>query len=321
MSETPSTAGFQPKTTVPPQTSDANASQSDAPSQKSTSQPLTEADKSKAVTDILLGREPADDNSGSEVNVLPPDQTARADSEYVSDASVPSSEDSTGGMNPNTMTVKELATQLGTSPKKLYESLEIGLGDGETITLSEMKSQFKQQSTATRELVEREQTLSQRETQTLANLQLLQSVQDDLKGKLSPQVIQQLQERTEAKERSEQQLLFNAVPELRDNVKLDNFRKEVADTMAQFGFRPEELVIRDHRIALAMRELVQTKKQLAALMAIDPEHKQKPPKAMRPQRGNSKTAAKQRRTEQLKRARGGTEADKAAAVGALLRGS
>jgi len=321
------TSGFKPQTPPEQKNSDSEPSPSSSATRKSSS-PLTEAQKAAAVGDLLSGKVPdkppetsqetpattqsgndAEQSSGSH---RPDDDPARVGAEGSS-SSPDADIESAGGI-----TIKELATQLGTSPKKLYESLEIGLADGETITLSEMKNQFKRQDAVTREYAERDQQLSQREAQMLENLQLLQSVQSDLAGKLSPEVVQQLQTRTRKQEVAEQQLLFQAAPELRDSAKLDSFRSDVAEAMGTFGFKPHELVIRDHRIALAMRDYVRVKRQLNDLLALNPD--QQPPKSHKPQRGNSKTAAKHKRAATQNRARGGTQADKVAAVNQILKG-
>ncbi|SFL44791.1 hypothetical protein [Shimia aestuarii] len=291
-----------------PQTQSAseNEQTQSKPHSENASSKLSKSEKLEQINKLLSPNEGTDATQNTGQHAADP--ASSGDGAAASgEASAPES----GG----TMSIKELATQLGTTPKKLYESLEIGLGDGETITLSEMKSQYKGQHEATRDIVERENQLSAQHAQTLENLQLLNSVYDDLKGKLSPETLQQLQERTNTAEAKERALMVQAMPELTDPAKLDTFRNDVAETMAQFGFKPHELVIRDHRIALAIKELISTKRQLKALMEFEPT--KTPPRSQKPQ---GKRVKPSRTADLLNKARAGSNKDKAAAVDAILKG-
>jgi hypothetical protein len=214
------------------------------------------------------------------------------------------------------MTVQALAEQLGTTPKKLYESLAITTGDGETLTLGQLKDRVQGQETATREIVQREQSLQERESAVLQNMQTLQSVMSDLEGKLSPQVIQQMQQRQQRTQARERALMLDAMPELKDPHTFNQFRSDLAETLNAYGFEPSELVINDHRILKVVKDFMGMQKRLEKLLSFDPEREVAPPKQQKTQ-GRHK---RQSRTDKLvTRARHGTKSDKIAGVSALLQ--
>lgn len=292
--------------------------------QPATNAPRTEADKLRDVQALMRGDRPAqpdEEDTASSGQPEPQEDTARAADRQQrgpNGADDPDLEAGADGYGDGAggMSIKDLATQLGTTPKKLYESLQITTGDGEVLSLGEVKDRITTQEAATREIVQRENSLNERESAILQNMQVLQAVYSDLEGKLSPQTVQRLQAQRKQKEDAERRLMLGAMPELQDPAKLDQFRQDVAETMSKYGFRPNELVIQDHRIALAIKDLIQTKRQLDKLMAFDPEAQAAPPRSQRPQ-GRRKLPNQV--DQAISNARNGTQADKVAGVSAVLR--
>jgi hypothetical protein len=91
--------------------------------------------------------------------------------------------------------------------------------------------------------------------------------------------------------RREQALLFDLVPELKDETKLDLFRNDLVRVLGSVGYQPHQIVIQDHRQALFVRRFVQMERELTALRAAA---KPKPPKA-RQGNGRALTPAKPNR--------------------------
>lgn len=294
--------------------------------QKPQSKPANNAEKAKAVTDLLLGKTQPNqtpDQTPNQVNDQQAAETPQPDAQETDVGPAPdaaSGEDAVAVTPPlaaGDLSVKELADHLGTSPKALYEQLKITTGDGETLTLGEVKDRVVVQEAATREIVQRETAITERESATLQNMQLLDTVYNDLKGKLSPEVVQQMQEHTQQQEARERGMLAKVMPELADPNKLDAFRTDAAEFMEPYGFRPNELVIRDHRIALAIKDLIQTKRQLAKLMDFKPEETL--PKSRKPQ---GKRPKPNRHAQEIANARNSSRPqEKAAAVNAILKGA
>ncbi len=308
-----------------PSTSKSKGAQGQRPNRN---KPRSQQDRIEAVNNLLAGKSPhvgEDTQLGDQItsqgkrdttdgDIGPSSGGPAGDASADVDSAVSGGAESLPGVSGD-LSVKELAETLGTTPKKLYESLQITTGDGETLTLGEVKDRITTQEAATRESVERETAISQRESAMLQNMQLLDSVMHDLKGKLSPEIVQKLQRQTAEREARERGMMLKAMPELADKAQLDTFRTDVAETMQAYGFRPNELVIRDHRIALAIKDLIQTKRQLQKLMEFQPE--QTPPKTRKPQ---GKQRRPNRSAETIAKGRSSNRPqDKAVAVNAILQ--
>ncbi len=330
MNESSMNGGLLAETQTQPKSSEAKSTEAAKPSEHSTSRskkqaprkpqknrPRSQQERLAEVNSLLSGNsspiegEQEPESHEPAAGFTDSGETANA----PGGGDTPSRDDPAGDVGD--LSVKELAERLGTSPKKLYDSIQITTGDGETLTLGEVKDRITTQEAATREIVQRETAISERESATLQNMQLLQEVMSDLKGKLNPQTIQKLQQRTAETEARERQMMLQTMPELKDKAQLDTFRSEVADHMTAFGFRPNELVIRDHRIALAIKDAIATKRQLQKLMEFEPE--QDPPKPHKPQ---GKQRRKNRHAETIANAASSKRPqDKALAVNAILQGA
>lgn len=219
-----------------------------------------------------------------------------------------------GNKLPDTFDPKFLAEQLGIKPQELYERLQITTQEGELINFGEWKDRVTDQQSTARANVEREQELDRREAGMRETLQLLQSVGADISANF-PNAQQALADYSRQVKAVERQRAVTAMPELADETYRAQFTKDVEDHLGQFGFRASELNIMDHRILLALKDAIKTKRQLDKLMSFEPN--ETPPKSQRPQ-GKRKRITN---TDKLiAQARDGTTADKVAAAGAILRG-
>jgi hypothetical protein len=180
----------------------------------------------------------------------------------------------------------DLAEQLGMEPKDLY-GLEITVGDDEVVTVGALKDAFKTQKAAGLEAVKRSADLDAREA-ALVNRQLLwDQLGSDLSRALPPATRQKIEQHMAEQEAVERDRFLKALPEMQDQTKFDGFRTDVVKTLQGYGFSVPEMNIRDHRQLLVLKDLIQTKKRLAELLAYTP--KQEPPKAAQPQgRGSPK---------------------------------
>ncbi len=320
MTENATNAGLFAPTQQPQKASEPKSTEAAKPSEASTSQskPRSQQDRIKSINELIhnsnspqRGVSTAPERGGAEQDLSSAGDNASVDE---NSGTSPTVHDDIGA---GTLSIKELAEQLGTSPKKLYDNIEITTGDGETLSLGEVKDRITTQEAATREIIERETAITERESAALYNMQTLDAVYSELKGKLSPELVQQLQKQTAEKDARERGLMLQAIPELADPTQLEAFRNDASEVMQAYGFRPNELVIRDHRIALAIRDLIQTKRQLKALMEFEPT--QEPPKSRKPQ---GKKSRPNRNAETIANARGSKRPqDKAVAVNAILKGA
>jgi len=210
-------------------------------------------------------------------------------------------------------TLKEAAEKLGMSAEDVYK-LALTTGDGGSVTLGELKDAYVSQETARRETAKREADLDQRETAITRSQQLWAQLGDQLGQVIPEDARQQLAAHLDETNAREQRMLLQVAPELQDETQLNRFREDVVETLAQYGYRPQEIAIGDHRQALVLRDLIRAKKRLKALEDYKPDRK--PPRAKAAGRG----APASSNAKIVERARRGTEADKVAGVSALLKG-
>jgi hypothetical protein len=216
------------------------------------------------------------------------------------------------------LSIKGVAEKLGTTPEKLYE-MEIGPGDGETVTLGALKDAYATRQAA--ELETAEQTAANRERETVLSRdqQLLGMAMQELGTRLTPQLEHRVRARADEMQAQQRQLMMQVLPELSDSAKLDSFRESVVTGLKEYGFQAHELNFSDHRMVWVLRDMMRDKAELKALRANKPKPEPKPlPRTHRP-RGKTGTGGGAQAA--INRARdSGLESDKLAAVGALLKG-
>lgn len=211
---------------------------------------------------------------------------------------------------PASLDLKTVAETLDMEPEALYD-LEITTGDGEAVTLGVMKDAYQNRQQAERETAERDATLNSREAQVIADQQVWSVLAAT--GQLPQRALETAKAQLGQHQKQQTDILMTLVPELQDNAKLDNFRRDTIRVMGEVGMKPHEIALTDHRQALFIRKYVQMERELKALKAAA---KPTPPKAGKPN-GRGKPPPK---SAHLRNARHGSEAQKVSAVGQLLNG-
>ncbi len=207
------------------------------------------------------------------------------------------------------LTPQAIAEGLGVDAAEVYD-MDIPVGDdGETVKIGALKDAWQDRATAERESVEREAGLNEREAAIISDQQAWALLAAE--GQLTPQVFERVRERIGERMNQEQGMLFDLVPELRDETKLDLFRRDLVRVMGQVGFQPHEIVLGDHRQGLLLRRFVQLEKENAAMKK---QLRPKPPRTPKPQ-GRGKPAK-----PNFSAARRGNDSQKVAAVSQLLNG-
>lgn len=224
--------------------------------------------------------------------------------------------DEGGGDLPDGFTLKDLAERLELDPEKLY-SAKVITGDGEAISLGELKDAWADRQKAARETARREAGLDERETAFARDRALYAQLARDLQAQVDPGTIERLRERNQEHEARERRLMVETMPELGDRSTFESWRGEVVDMLGEYGYRPAEMAITDHRMLRVLRDHMRLRARMDELLAFEPEAK--PAKATRPQgRGDRRGS----RSEQLaKRAREtGRREDQVAAISSLIDG-
>jgi hypothetical protein len=289
-----STTGQPEEPVTPPESASPGQETSSTPPE--TQPPLTEAEKAKAVADLLNGAD-----SATERPEEPP-----GDPDDPAPAPEPKSAPKT---------LSELAETLGASPEDVYK-IELTTGDGEVVSIGDLKDGHRDRQAAQRETAEREAALDQRETAIIAEQRVWASIGESLEQSIPPEAREQLAQQMQERDRVERRRLMDAAPELQDQAKFEAFREDVVKTLGEYGYKPHEIVVGDHRQLMVLRDLIRTKKRLKDLLEYKP--KQSPPGGRKPTgRGNEPDGT----ARAISKAKSSPhEADKVAAVAALLKG-
>jgi hypothetical protein len=302
------------------QTSDpgstASGTSSPSPETRPADPHLTEAEKAAAVTALLNGEPPKDDAAGEDEG----DGGGRE----PGDADPPRAEgdDGAGSAEPADVqqapdapaTVQEAAERLGIDAADLYK-LTITTGDGETVTLGDLKDAHQSRQAAERETAQRAAALDERETAIIAEQRLWAEMGDTLAQAITPEQRTALKERLDQRDAQERRLMVQAMPEMADPNTFAQFRDDAMQLLTDYGYKPHEVVVGDHRQLLILRDLMRAKKRLKDLASFKP--RTEPPQSKKPQgrgRTSNRTAAVQRAMNSRH------EADKVAGVAALLNG-
>jgi len=290
-----------------------------APAPSETSSPSAETPR-KAKSDAEAAAEVAALLRGD----APPEATGepQADAEGVEGAEPPESgegpqeaaQEATGEQG-RPETFEEAAKMLGFKPKELYD-LPVNTGDGETVTVGELKDAYqvrKPIEQAARENVERAVQLDERESVLTDKQTVWDELGDELNKVLPPQAQKKMFDHMVERLQHEDKLLKRAIPELQDPQTFKAFIGDVRDALGKYGYAEHELSIRDHRQLVIMRDFMRMKKRLDDLAKYKPTHT--PPK----QQARGRGPAPDKKQQALQRAQRGSEADKLAAVSALIQ--
>lgn len=186
------------------------------------------------------------------------------------------------------MTPKVLAEKLGITPKELYSDLSIDVGEGKTLTLSELKDRGKElmavdgardKVEAHREKMENEYLRKNREIAFLAN---------KYGNQLSPDDQKQLASAHSAYVARENAATLESIPDWQDRETMTHDFGLINDVLEEYGFsQSEKSAFVDHRYVKLARDFSRLKERLAT--AADAEVKRK---ANQPGKRGRKSAPK-----------------------------
>ena len=106
------------------------------------------------------------------------------------------------------------------------------------------------------------------------------------------------------------------MPELADPTIYEAFRGDVAEYSKEFGYRPEELVIKDHRMLRVLKQAMSDRKRLKKL--LDFKRSERPPSSVKTGGRSDKGGEAQQLVDRAKRT--GAQSDKLRAIGKLIGG-
>lgn len=165
--------------------------------------------------------------------------------------------------------INALADQLEITPEAAY-GIQIPVGEGESLSIGELKDMYSKSSDWQQEFAGREQELSSREVQAATDQQDLAVLQGEIHQLLPAERIRELQERHIDKLAIESVLLQNAIPAFKDEAFFTSWRDKAQGYTKRFGFKPQDLVITDHRILVLLDHAMKLEDRLDRLAAFKP---------------------------------------------------
>jgi hypothetical protein len=227
----------------------------------------------------------------------------------------------------DTPTLERVAEALEVEAKDLY-AIEVPVGDnGETISLGALKDAYKNQTEAERMLTERRQQADQRDMQLLQDQHYMANVLEAMRGQLTPQMAQYIESNDKRIDAEERLALTRVAPEIADKTSRVQFIDKAVKHMSRITGRSEEEsamrlgLLRGRGSAMDIKflhEAVKAMDELERLKGLrTAAETQNKPKS---KRSGGRKGVSDALTRARKIAAGGSEADKAKAVAALLGG-
>lgn len=215
------------------------------------------AEELSEVASILTGGEAKDpDESPAQVDEPTPVQEVEP-SAAVPDEVEPESSDS-----PATLTVKQIAERLETTPKKLYESLQIDIG-GQSMSLSEVKDRGKDLFGAEQKLNDADAHRLASENDILRKNQALTLRQERMGGEPTAAELQESQQAHNQYVTAERDRALLAIPGWSNPTVQQTEVKLIGEMLIDAGFSPHEISSKiDHRDIKIYREYAMLKQRL-----------------------------------------------------------
>jgi len=210
-----------------------------------------------------------------------------------------------------------LEALIATDKAAAYDVAIFNTGDGEPVTLGQLKDAWQDRETATRETVAKAAALDARESEILAHQTLISEMGDAIETHIPPELVSQYASRMQAEAGRERRKALETMPELADPTVYEAFRNEAAEYVKQFGYRPEELVIRDHRMLRVLKQAMNDRKRLQKLLDFKPAHKAPASLKQSARRGDG-GGETQQAIERAKKT--GSQGDQLAAISKLIGG-
>lgn len=213
------------------------------------------------------------------------------------------------------ITVADLAKHLEVEAADLY-SLEIPVGDGVTVSLGEMKDQFKQYGPVVEAREKLKADTDNYEKALLATRAELNAIMEIVSPWQREQMLGRARAHQAQWEQEQERTLLEAVPEWKDEKKRNEDRQALIQYAAEYGFTEAEIThTQDARTLRMLRDFTQMKRDLASIRQSVKGERTKPGPAGK----QSRSMGSRKLADAIKRAKASPYAsDKAAAISQIL---
>lgn len=209
------------------------------------------------VASLLTGTEPPPGDENPPPDKEPPVQEIEPSASTKAEVDPPVEEP------PATLTVKQLAERLETTPKELYESLKIDIG-GESMSLSEVKDRGKDLFGADQKLADSDAYRLQAENDILRANQALTLRAERLGGDATQAEMAESQQQHNQYVIKERDRALAAIPDWSNPTVQQAEVKLIGEMLVDAGYSPHEIANKiDHRDIKIYREYAMLKDRLA----------------------------------------------------------
>ena len=218
-------------------------------------------------------------------------------------------------------TLADLAKELGVDVKDVYD-VEIPLGDGESMTLGELKDRAREVSDIVSERQTVETKRGEMERDLLAARQELETALAGIDpAALSPELVARARERLAQTVQTESRKLLDALPSWKDPDTQRRDRQAIREYAKGYGFSEAEIdSVFDARLVLMIKQAAENQERLqeARRRAEGKVKRNAPGKPTGNRRADPPKSARLR--ERIAKAKQGTNQDKVSVIGEMLRG-
>jgi len=150
--------------------------------------------------------------------------------------------------------VKDLAAKLELTPAQLYNSLDIRLSDGSTMTLSALKDMAIKGKTIDSHTERRDKDYNELMIQRKEVNDVMSTLQAE--GRVTEETINKIRAQNDQRIAAEMQLLIKALPDWENQSTREREVKQITDYSRSYGISPQELdaLVTDHRLMKLIRD-------------------------------------------------------------------
>jgi hypothetical protein len=215
------------------------------------------------------------------------------------------------------ITLSSLANHLGVEQSDVYE-LDIPIADGESVTLGQLKDEYKEYGTAKdyqAKLTGERDTFEKQVLQTRSELNaIMANIPENMRG----QLIEAASGHQKQWQDDQEKAVLEAIPDWADSDKRAKDRESLVTDGAEYGFTAAEITYtQDARTLRMLNDFSKMKRELSEMRTAA---KAQPGKASAPGRGTASTQSKRKLRAAIGRAKADpTMQGKASVVSQLIR--
>lgn len=277
-------------------------------------QPETDTPEDPKANGEDRGQQAAHDDAGGDGSTT--SQLDGAEPDAIED--VEETAEGVAGEDTGAVSVKGLAEHLGIEPADVYE-LEIPVGaEGETVTLGEMKDNFKEYGPVKEAQQAVKQERDNYEKQILQTRTELNQIMQLIPAEMRQQLLSQARDRNSNWQNEQEKLVLEAVPDWADADTRAKDRGAIVDLGSDYGFSESEMTYtQDARTLRLLRDMASMRREMQDMRAAA---KREPGKPNAPGKRAPTQSKSRKLAAALSKAKSSpTMQNKEAAVSALIR--